>query len=124
MGVWREVIAGWNAQTGQFSPGFPAIDNDLSFITGETIAAMAHGEPDSHYELSRVTTRATRAVDGWVLNGVKALVPHGEQAGFFVVSARTAHADDDALASREGFSAPDATAGCVTPVASQSRQTA
>jgi alkylation response protein AidB-like acyl-CoA dehydrogenase len=65
-------------------------------ISGETIATLAHGEPDAHYELSRVITRATRDLDGWVLNGAKALVPHGEQAGFFVLSARTACADDDA----------------------------
>jgi alkylation response protein AidB-like acyl-CoA dehydrogenase len=65
-------------------------------VSGDTIAAMAHGEPGTHYELSRVSTRATRGADGWILNGAKAVVPHGEQAGIFVVSARTSHADDDA----------------------------
>lgn len=41
-------------------------------IGGGTIAAFAHDEPGSHYELSRVTTRATRHGDGWLLKGAKA----------------------------------------------------
>ncbi|NDP40211.1 MAG: pimeloyl-CoA dehydrogenase small subunit [Rhodoferax sp.] len=64
-------------------------------IGGTTIAAFAHDEPDSHYELARVLTRAERSVNGWVLNGAKAVVLQGEQADLFVVSARTAGATDD-----------------------------
>lgn len=64
-------------------------------IGGTTIAAIAHDEPDSHYELARVLTRAERSADGWVLNGAKAVVLQGEQADLFVVSARTAGAVDD-----------------------------
>jgi len=67
-------------------------------IDGSRIVALAHGEPDSHYELARVTTRAERNGDGdgsaWQLNGAKAVVQHGEQAAFFLVSARTEGADD------------------------------
>jgi len=64
-------------------------------IGGTTIAALAHDEPDSHYELARVLTRAEHSANGWVLNGAKAVVLQGEQADLFVVSARTAGAPDD-----------------------------
>jgi len=64
-------------------------------MTGTTIAAFAHDEPESHYELSRVQTRAERSGDGWVLDGVKAVVQQGEQANLFVVSARTSGGMDD-----------------------------
>jgi alkylation response protein AidB-like acyl-CoA dehydrogenase len=64
-------------------------------IGGSTIAALAHDEPDAHYELARVHTRAERSNDGWVINGAKAVVLQGEQADLFVVSARTAGAVDD-----------------------------
>ena len=56
---------------------------------GGTIASFAHDEPDSHYELARVQTRAERSGDGWLLNGAKAAVLQGEAAELFVVSART-----------------------------------
>src|SRR5260370_1253783 len=63
-------------------------------IDGSRIVALAHGEPDGHYELSRVTTGAQRVGDAWQLNGAKAVVQHGENASLFLVSARTAGADD------------------------------
>ena len=68
-------------------------------IAGSTIAALAHEEPGSHYELSRVATRAEAGASGWVLNGAKAVVLQGEQADLFVVSARTAGAlhDEDGI---------------------------
>ncbi|MES2361779.1 MAG: acyl-CoA dehydrogenase family protein [Pseudomonadota bacterium] len=64
-------------------------------IGGTTIAALAHDEPQSHYELARVQTRAEKTGDGWLLNGAKAVVLQGEQADLFVVSARTSGAVDD-----------------------------
>ncbi|RAS39358.1 acyl-CoA dehydrogenase family protein [Paraburkholderia bryophila] len=75
-------------------------------IDGSRIVALAQGEPDGHYELARVQTRAQRDwhadADGgsWQLNGSKAVVQHGEQAGLFLVSARTHGADD----AQEGIS--------------------
>jgi hypothetical protein len=41
----QDFIAGWNANSGQFAPGFPAVDNDLSFITGETIGDVTGQAP-------------------------------------------------------------------------------
>ncbi|KAK43038.1 acyl-CoA dehydrogenase [Caballeronia jiangsuensis] len=64
-------------------------------IEGATIAAFAHDEPGSHYERARVSTRATRLGDGWVLNGAKGVVQQGEHADVLLVSARTSGGDHD-----------------------------
>ena len=79
-------------------------------IDGSRIVALAHGEPDSHYELSRVTTRAQRSGDTWQLNGAKAVVQHGEHASLFLVSARTS-GDDDSEAGVTLFLVPREAAG-------------
>ncbi len=63
-------------------------------IDGSTIAALAHEEPGSHYELSRVSTQAVRSGDGWTLSGTKATVVQGERANLLLVSARTSGAVD------------------------------
>ncbi|WP_213954870.1 MULTISPECIES: acyl-CoA dehydrogenase family protein [unclassified Variovorax] len=67
-----------------------------SLIDGSTLAALAHEEPGSHYEATLVATKAERSGDGWVLDGAKAVVQQGAQAGLLLVSARTRGADDDA----------------------------
>jgi hypothetical protein len=41
----QDFIAAWNADTGQFAPGFPAVDNDLSFITGEVVGDISGEAP-------------------------------------------------------------------------------
>ncbi|WP_323122631.1 acyl-CoA dehydrogenase family protein [Burkholderia alba] len=64
-------------------------------IDGSAIAAFAHAEPNTHYELFTVRTRAQRQGVQWRLNGAKTVVDLGEHAAFFVVSARTAGRDDD-----------------------------
>src|SRR5690242_11923810 len=64
-------------------------------IAGTTLAAFAHGEPEAHYELAHVRTRATRSGGGWVLDGAKAVVQHAERADVLVVSARTAGGMED-----------------------------
>ncbi|HEX3639413.1 MAG TPA: acyl-CoA dehydrogenase [Paraburkholderia sp.] len=63
-------------------------------IEGSRLVALAHGEPDGHYELSRVTTRAERNGNTWKLNGAKAVVQQGENASLLLVSARTEGAGD------------------------------
>ena len=60
-----------------------------AIIAGTTIAGFAHFEPDTHYELEKVSTSAQSSNGQWVLNGSKAVVKHAEAANFFVVSART-----------------------------------
>ena len=64
-------------------------------IDGSLIAALAHDEPDNHYELKRVATAARQGDAGWVLNGAKAVVPFGDQAQLLLVSARTGGAVDE-----------------------------
>jgi len=59
-------------------------------VSGGVIAALAHDEPGSHYELSNVSTTATKTAHGWALNGAKAVVAFGEKADLLLVSARTA----------------------------------
>jgi len=65
-----------------------------NLIDGSVVAALAHEEPGSHYELSNVTTRAVRRANGWALTGAKAVVQQAEEAGVLLVSARTSGADD------------------------------
>jgi alkylation response protein AidB-like acyl-CoA dehydrogenase len=64
-------------------------------IDGAAIAAFAHDEPGSHYEAARVSTRAVRQGDGWVLNGAKGVVQQGEHADVLLVSARTSNDEHD-----------------------------
>lgn len=79
-------------------------------VNGVTVTAFAHDEADTHYERTRVATQAERSGDGWVLQGAKAVVPQGEQADLFLVSARTSgNVDDEAGISL--FLVPAKTAG-------------
>lgn len=58
-------------------------------IDGSVVAALAHDEPGSHYELANVSTTARQQAEGWVLDGSKAVVAFGEKADVLLVSART-----------------------------------
>ena len=58
-------------------------------IGGGLIATLAHEEDDAHYALNRVSTRATRDGDHYVIDGAKAVVPFADQAQQIIVSART-----------------------------------
>ncbi|HEX3861567.1 MAG TPA: acyl-CoA dehydrogenase family protein [Stellaceae bacterium] len=57
---------------------------------GGKILAFAHGERQARYDLTDVLTTARRNGDGWVLDGAKSVVLHGDSADMLVVSARTA----------------------------------
>ncbi len=63
---------------------------------GKLLLAAALGEPNSRFELNCVATTAKRGGAGYVLDGHKAVVLHGESANQLVVSARTAGAMRDA----------------------------
>ncbi|HYR25670.1 MAG TPA: acyl-CoA dehydrogenase family protein [Aquabacterium sp.] len=60
-----------------------------AIIAGELIATLAHEEAEAHYALNRVSTRATRDGDHYVIDGAKAVVPFADQAQQIIVSART-----------------------------------
>jgi pimeloyl-CoA dehydrogenase small subunit len=55
---------------------------------GELTMAFAHSEPQARYALSDVKTTARKDDDGYVLDGAKTLVLHGDSADAFIVSAR------------------------------------
>jgi pimeloyl-CoA dehydrogenase small subunit len=57
---------------------------------GRMKLAFAYAEPQSRYDLFDVETEAKRDGEGWVLNGTKGLVLHGDAADKIIVSARTA----------------------------------
>ena len=58
--------------------------------SGELRMAFAHGESQSRYDLADVACSARRDADGWVLDGDKCAVVHGDGADQLIVSARTA----------------------------------
>ncbi|MGC4061139.1 MAG: acyl-CoA dehydrogenase family protein [Aquabacterium sp.] len=64
-------------------------------IDGAVVTTLAHGEPESHYEMARVQTTAKRQGEHWVIDGHKAVVPVGDQAQVLIVSARTSGQVDD-----------------------------
>jgi hypothetical protein len=41
----QDFTAAWNASTGQYAPGFPAVNNDLSFITGQAVGDITGQAP-------------------------------------------------------------------------------
>jgi alkylation response protein AidB-like acyl-CoA dehydrogenase len=57
---------------------------------GETTLAFAHHEREARYNLADVATRARRDGAGWILEGDKSLVLHGDTADRLIVSARIA----------------------------------
>jgi pimeloyl-CoA dehydrogenase small subunit len=62
---------------------------------GGMILAFAHGERQARYDLSDVLTTAKLKGGGWVLDGAKSVVLHGDSAQRLVVSARNAGERDD-----------------------------
>ena len=62
---------------------------------GRVKLAFAHGERQARYDVSDVLTTAKPRGDGWVLEGGKSFVMHGDSADKLIVSARTAGERDD-----------------------------
>ncbi|MGH7098372.1 MAG: acyl-CoA dehydrogenase family protein [Stellaceae bacterium] len=56
---------------------------------GELVLAFAHTERQSRYDLADVATTARRAGNGWVIDGEKGVVLHGDSADKLLVTART-----------------------------------
>jgi pimeloyl-CoA dehydrogenase small subunit len=67
---------------------------------GRLILTFAHGERQARWDLADVATTAKRDGAGWVIEGEKSLVLHGDSADRLVVSARLggARRDRDGLA--------------------------
>jgi pimeloyl-CoA dehydrogenase small subunit len=73
-------LAGSDAQK---SAMLPAI------AEGRMKLAFAHSERQARYDLTDVVTTAKRGGGGWVLDGAKSVVVHGDVADKLVLSART-----------------------------------
>ncbi len=58
--------------------------------------AWAHSERQARYDLDDVTTAAKPKGGGWVLDGAKSVVAHGDCADKLIVSARTSGGRNDA----------------------------
>jgi pimeloyl-CoA dehydrogenase small subunit len=71
-----------------------------SIVAGDLLLAFAFTERQSRYDLADVAVSAGTASGGFVLNGQKGVVLHGDSADRLIVSARTAGGRRD----REGIS--------------------
>ncbi|MCK1335153.1 acyl-CoA dehydrogenase family protein [Bradyrhizobium sp. 38] len=61
-----------------------------AIVEGRVKVAFAYAEPQSRYDLFDIETQATEHGHGWMLNGAKSLVLHGDSVDKIIVSARTA----------------------------------
>jgi pimeloyl-CoA dehydrogenase small subunit len=62
---------------------------------GHMTLAFAHGERQARYDLTDVMTTAKPTARGWVLDGAKSVVLHGDGAHKLIVSARISGERDD-----------------------------
>ncbi|MPZ72923.1 MAG: acyl-CoA dehydrogenase [Nitriliruptorales bacterium] len=58
-------------------------------LSGELLGAYSLSEPGSGSDAAGLSTRAVRDGDSYVVNGTKAWVTHGGEAGFYVLMCRT-----------------------------------
>ncbi len=63
--------------------------------SGDLMLAFAHAERQSRYDLADIAARARRDGAGFVIDGAKSLVLHGDSAQKFIVSARLAGEQND-----------------------------
>jgi alkylation response protein AidB-like acyl-CoA dehydrogenase len=62
---------------------------------GEALVVLAQQERASRYRLDQVAVRAAEAGGGWKLSGTKIVVPAGDEADAFIVSARVSGDESD-----------------------------
>ena len=60
-----------------------------AIVSGGMISTGAFLEPDQGYDVSAVQTTAEKAAAEWIINGVKAYVPFGDQADVYIVLCAT-----------------------------------
>jgi pimeloyl-CoA dehydrogenase small subunit len=80
MGGGALKAAGNEAQQAELIP---------EIIEGKLLLAVAYAEPQARFDLFDVATSARKDGDGWVIDGHKAVVLHGDSADKIIVSART-----------------------------------
>jgi pimeloyl-CoA dehydrogenase small subunit len=64
-------------------------------VDGSMKLGFGHLERHSRYDLADVTTRAKPDGEGWILDGAKSVVLHGDCADLLIVTARTAGGQRD-----------------------------
>ncbi|HEY3910194.1 MAG TPA: acyl-CoA dehydrogenase family protein [Stellaceae bacterium] len=79
-------LAGNQAQQAQILP---------QIAEGGMTVAFAHGERQARYDLNDVLTTARPGPGGWVLDGAKSVVVHGDHADRLIISARSSGERDD-----------------------------
>ncbi|MFZ4407844.1 MAG: acyl-CoA dehydrogenase family protein [Paracraurococcus sp.] len=87
LGVTALRLAGTEAQQGEILPEVAA---------GSMKLAFAHYERQARYDLTDILTTAKPNADGFVLEGAKSVVLHGDCADRLIISARTSGGRDDA----------------------------
>ncbi|WP_431267211.1 acyl-CoA dehydrogenase family protein [Dankookia sp. P2] len=94
LGATALRLAGNDAQQGEILPEVAA---------GTMKLAFAHYERQARYDLTDILTTATPKDGGFVLEGAKSVVLHGDCADRLIVSARTSGGRDDAGGSRSSW---------------------
>ena len=64
--------------------------------SGEALLVLAHQERAARYSLDRVSTRADSVNGAWALTGAKGVVPAGDEADAFLVSASAGDSENPA----------------------------
>jgi hypothetical protein len=86
-------------QTGPMILAFGSEEQKQRFLpaiaAGETYFSIGMSEPGAGSDLASVRTAATRAQDGWLLNGTKIWTSGAHHNHFFIVLCRTAPHDGD-----------------------------
>jgi acyl-CoA dehydrogenase len=67
----------------------------LAAVRAEKTWAFALTEPNAGSDAAAITTRATRAEGGWLLNGAKHFISHGDFADFVIVIVKAVDAGRD-----------------------------
>jgi alkylation response protein AidB-like acyl-CoA dehydrogenase len=62
---------------------------------GEALVVLAQQERHSRYDLDKVAVKAVQAGGSWKLSGTKVVVPAGDEADAFIVSARVSGGESD-----------------------------
>ncbi len=65
-----------------------------NLIDGSSKLALAHSEPGSRYQLERVQSKASANSSGYLLSGQKSVVLNGNDADYYLISARTGGTTD------------------------------
>ena len=58
-------------------------------VSGDHILALAMTEPGAGSDLARITTRAVRSGDAYIVDGAKTFISNGQTADLFIVAVRT-----------------------------------